>query len=167
MKNRSPYNFKMTQQPRRNSAMSSISRRIPTGKRPAVRGGGAIVEAVLVMSLILSLTLGAAEYSYAFYLKHALQSAAAVGVRTAILTSSSDAAVRTAITNQLTLTNMQNIPYTLTTSPTSVTGCAAGVYVTVTLSVTWGNVGVSPLPVSMGGFPASKVFSSAASMVHE
>lgn len=147
------------------SVHATVKRR--PGTRRAVRSGGAIIEAVLVLSLILSLTLGAGEYGYAFYLKHALQSAAAVGVRTAILQNSSDSAVRTAITNQLTLTNMQNIPYTLTTVPSSVSGCAAGTYVTVTISVTWGNVGISPLPVSMGGFPATKIFSSAASMVHE
>jgi Flp pilus assembly protein TadG len=136
-------------------------------KRPVLRGGGAVIEAVLVLSLIMMLSLGAGEYGYAFYLKHALQSAAAVGVRTAILQNSTDAAVKTAITNQLTLTNMQSIPYTLTTVPSSVTGCPTGMYVSVTVSVNWGNVGINPLPVSMGGFPATKQFSSSASMVHE
>jgi Flp pilus assembly protein TadG len=152
------------------SAVSSRHARCSALTRPCrrdFRNGGAVLEAVLVLSLMLMLSLGAGEYGYAFYLKHALQAAAAVGVRTAILQNSTDGAVQTAVTNQLTLTGMQNIPYTLTTSPASVSGCATGTYVTLTLSVTWGNVGISPLPVSMGGFPPNKQFSSAASMVHE
>jgi Flp pilus assembly protein TadG len=137
------------------------------GHRGRFRRGGAVIEAVLVLSLVQMLSFGAAEYGYGFYVKHALQSAAAVGVRTAILASSTDASVRTAITSQLTLTGMQNSNYTVTTIPASVTNCPAGTYVTVTVANTWGNIGISPLPTSMGGIPASKSFSAAATMVHE
>jgi Flp pilus assembly protein TadG len=126
-----------------------------------------VVEAILVLPVVLMLTLGVAEYGYAFYLKHSLMTAAAVGVRAGILPTSSDTAVQTAISNQLALTNMKNIGYTITTVPASVNGCSSGTTVTVTISCTWGNAGVSPLPVALGGFGPTKQFSASASMIHE
>ena len=131
------------------------------------RRGGAVLEAVLVLSLLLSLSLGAAEYGYALFLKHSLQAATAVGLRTAILSNSTDSAVQSAVASQMGMNGLQNISYTLTTIPASVNNCTAGTYVTVTVSCTWGATGINVLPTSMGGFPASKQFSSAATMVHE
>jgi len=116
---------------------------------------------------MVMLSLGAAEYGYAFYLKHALLQATAAGLRQAILPSSTDAAVQSAVSNQLTMTGMQNIHYTLTTVPSSVTGCNNGTAVTVTVSCTWGNVGISPLPTALGGFGSTKQFSATATMIHE
>jgi Flp pilus assembly protein TadG len=131
------------------------------------RGGGAIVEALLVLPLMVMLSLGAGEYGYAFYLKHSLQAAAGVGVRTAILATSTDSAVQSVVAQQLALTGMQNIPYTLTTVPASVTNCTKGTFVSLTISCTWGSAGVSPLPNYLGGISATKQFSASASMVHE
>jgi len=138
--------------------------------RAQVRGfrrGGAVVEAVLVLSLLLSLSLGAAEYGYALFLKHSLQAATTVGLRTAILSGSTDAAVQSAVAAQMALNGMQNISYSMSTIPASVNNCTAGTYVTVTVSSTWGATGINVLPASMGGFPSSKVFAAAATMVHE
>jgi Flp pilus assembly protein TadG len=131
------------------------------------RRGGAMVEAVLVLSILVMLSMGGAEFGFAFYLKHALQAAASVGVRTAILPTSSDAAVQSAVAAEMTSEGLQNISYTLTTNPSSVTACPTGTFVTVTVTCTWGNVGVSPLPVSMGGFASTKQFSCSGTMVHE
>jgi Flp pilus assembly protein TadG len=131
------------------------------------RQGGAVLEAALVLSLMIMLSLGAAEFGYAFFLKHALLQATSAGLRQAILPSSTDAAVQSAVSNQLSMTGMQNIQYTLTTVPSSVTGCNNGTAVTVTLSCTWGNVGISPLPTSLGGFGSTKQFSATATMIHE
>jgi len=133
----------------------------------ARRSGGAVLEAVLVLTLLLSLALGAAEYGYALFLKHSLQAATTVGLRTAILSNSTDTAVQTAVASQMAMNGLQSIPYTLTTIPASVNGCVAGTYVTVTVSCTWGSTGITVLPTSMGGFPASKQFSASATMVHE
>ena len=132
-----------------------------------VRRGGAVLEAVLVLSLLLSLSLGAAEYGYALFLKHSLQAATTVGLRTAILSNSTDTAVQTAVASQMAMNGLHNLPYTLTTIPASVNSCTAGTYVTVTVSCIWGSTGINTLPVSMGGFPSTKIFSSSATMVHE
>jgi Flp pilus assembly protein TadG len=131
------------------------------------RRGGAVLEAVLVLSLLLSLALGAAEYGYALFLKHSLMAATTVGLRTAILSGSTNAAVQTAVASQMAMNGLQSTPYTLTTIPTSVNSCVAGTYVTVTVSCTWGSTGINTLPVSMGGFPSSKIFAASATMVHE
>jgi Flp pilus assembly protein TadG len=131
------------------------------------RRGGSLVEAVMVLGIFQMLAFGSAEYGYAFYLKHALQAATAVGVRTAILSKSTDAAVQAAIASQMALTNMQNINYTITTSPASVTNCPNGTYVTVTVACTWANGGINVIPVSMGGIPGTKTMSASATMVHE
>ncbi len=140
--------------------------RSPFGRRSHHRGG-AVLETALVMSILAMLGLGAAEYGYAFYVKHALMTAAAVGARTGILPTSTDAALAAAISNQLALTNMKNIQYTVTTVPTSVTNCSKGTTVDVTITCTWGNVGITPLPVCMGGLSATKQLSASASMIHE
>jgi len=144
-------------------------RRRPTGVscRFGERRGGAVLEAVLVLSLLLSLALGAAEYGYALFIKHSLQAATTVGLRTAILSNSSDTAVQTAVASQMGMNGLQSIPYTLTTIPASVNNCTSGTYVTVTVSCTWGSTGINVLPVSMGGFPSNKQFSASATMVHE
>jgi Flp pilus assembly protein TadG len=134
---------------------------------PGARRGGAVLEAILVLTVLLSLALGAAEYGYALFLKHSLQAATTVGLRTAILSNSTDAAVQTAVASQMAMNGLQNIPYTLATIPASVNACVAGTYVTVTVSCTWGSTGINVLPPSMGGFPASKQFSASATMVHE
>jgi Flp pilus assembly protein TadG len=150
-------------------AAARSSRNIPSicSRFSEMRHGGAVLEAVLVLSLLLSLSFGAAEYGYALYLKHSLQAATTVGLRTAILSNSTDSAVQTAVASQMALSGQQNIPYTLTTVPASVNNCAAGTYVTVTVSCSWGSTGINTLPVSMGGFPATKQFYAAATMVHE
>jgi Flp pilus assembly protein TadG len=133
----------------------------------ANRRGGAVLEAMLVLSLLLSLSLGAAEYGYALFFKHSLQAATTVGLRTAILAGSTNATVTAAVASQMQLNGMQNVSYTLTTVPASLASCASGTYVTVTVSSTWGATGINILPASMGGFPTTKVFSAAATMVHE
>jgi Flp pilus assembly protein TadG len=131
------------------------------------RRGGAVLETCLVISLLISLSLGAAEYGYAMFLKHSLMAATTVGLRTAILSNSTDAAVQSAVATQMAMNGLQSIPYTLTTVPTSINNATAGTYVTVTVSCTWGSTGVNTLPVSMGGFAANKIFSTSATMVHE
>ena len=153
-------------QNRRATAYAAMIRARSIGIR-SVRRGGAVLEAVLVLTLLLSLALGSAQYGYALFLKHSLQAATTVGLRTAILSNSTDAAVQTAVASQMAMNGLQSIPYTLTTIPTSVNACVAGTYVTVTVSCTWGSTGINVLPASMGGFTAAKQFSASATMVHE
>ncbi len=129
--------------------------------------GGAVLEAVLVLSILLTLAFGAAEYGYAMYLKHSLMAATTVGLRTAILTNSTDTAVQAAVASQMAMNGFQNVPYTLVTNPSTVNNCTAGTYVTVTVSCTWSSIGINPLPVALGGIPTTKVLSASATMVHE
>jgi Flp pilus assembly protein TadG len=131
------------------------------------RRGGALIEGALLMSLLIMLSFGAVEYGYAFYLKHAIQGAAYAGARSAITTGSTNATVQTAIAASLAPAGFQTGQFTVATSPASVAGLAAGTYVTVTVSCNWGTVGVSPLPVSMGGLPATKQLTCSVVMSHE
>jgi Flp pilus assembly protein TadG len=129
--------------------------------------GAAVMEAVLVLSVILMLTLGAGQYGYVFFLKHTLQNAAGAGVRAAVVPNSTDAQVQAAVTQQLALAGMGNLHYTMTTTPSTMTGCASGTYVSVTITCTWGAVGISPLPQGMGGFASTKTFKASAMGLHE
>jgi Flp pilus assembly protein TadG len=144
---------------------NTTTHRVPG--RPGARSGATVIEAVLVLSTILALCLGAGQYGYVFFLKHTLQNAAGAGMRVAILPNSTDAQVQSAVTAQLALSGMGNLQYTLTTTPTTMTGCTSGTYVTVTVSCTWGAVGISPLPQGMGGFASTKTFQASAMGMHE
>ncbi len=131
------------------------------------RGGGTLVEAVLVMSLLIMVSMGAAQYGYALYLKHALQEAASVAVRVAVLPNSTDAQVTTAVNNQMAAAGFSNLAATTTTSPATMSGVTTGTYVTVTVTASWSKVGVNPLPAGLGGFPANRTFSASMTMLHE
>ena len=131
------------------------------------RRGGALVEGAILMSMVVMLTFGAIEYGYAFYLKHAIQGAAYVGARSAITTGSTNAIVQAAVASSMQSAGFQTSQYTVTTTPSSIAGLAAGTYVTVNVSCTWGTVGVSPLPVSLGGIPTNKQLSCSVVMAHE
>jgi Flp pilus assembly protein TadG len=126
-----------------------------------------LIETALVLSLLLGLSLGGAEYGYALYLKHSLMAAVTVGLREAIISGSTDTAVSSAVASQMSLNGMGSIPYTLTTVPASVNSCTAGTFVTVTVSCNWSATNINALPTSMGGIPPTKVFSASATMVHE
>lgn len=65
--------------------------------RPRVRGGSAIVELALSITLVLFLALGIVEYARAFYTSIELGDAARAGARLAADTAASDATIRTAV----------------------------------------------------------------------
>ncbi len=136
-------------------------------QRTAIRRGGAIIEGILVMSLLLMLTFASVEYGYAFYVKHGVHEAAYVGARAAIATGSTNTTVQTAVTNSLNSAGFNAGSFTVTPSPTSVSGAQPNTAMTVTVSCTWGTAGVSPLPVSMGGIAATKQMSRSVVMSHE
>jgi Flp pilus assembly protein TadG len=125
------------------------------------------VEAALVMSMILSVTFGAVEYGFAFYVKHSIQGAAYVGARSAITTGSTNAIVNTAVAASMTSAGFNSSQYTVTTNPSTIAGVASGTYITVTVACTWSNVGISPLPTSLGGLAANKQLSCNVVMAHE
>jgi Flp pilus assembly protein TadG len=135
--------------------------------RSPQRRGGAMIEGVLVMSLLLMLTFGSVEYGYAFYVKHGVQEAAYLGSRAAIESGSTNTTVQTAVTNSLTSAGFNAGSFTVTTSPVTVSGAQPNASMTVTVSCTWSTVGINPLPVSMGGIAPTKQLSCSVAMSHE
>jgi Flp pilus assembly protein TadG len=131
------------------------------------RRGTAVMEAALVLSILIMLSMGAAEYGMAFYFKHVLQQAAYVGCRAAIMPSSTDAQVASAVSTQMAAGGFSNVTVTVTTNPSTVVNVSEGTYVTVNVSCSWSQVGVNPLPSALGGFPANKTFTCGMTMVHE
>jgi len=126
-----------------------------------------MIEAILVLPMLIALTFGAIEYGWAFYVKHAIAAASYVGARAAITTGSTNSTVSTAVAASMSAAGLSGSQYTLTTSPTTVTGLSSGTYVTVTITATWSAVGVTPLPVSMGGLASNKQLSCSVLMAHE
>jgi Flp pilus assembly protein TadG len=126
-----------------------------------------MIEAILILPILVMLSFGLVEYGWAFYVKHQVAAAAYVGARNAITTGATNATVTTAVAASMQAAGFQPSQYTLTTSPTTVAGASAGTYMTVTVAVTWSIVGVSPLPVAMGGLPPTKQLSCSVLMSHE
>ncbi|MFT3789200.1 MAG: TadE/TadG family type IV pilus assembly protein [Tepidisphaeraceae bacterium] len=120
------------------------------------RRGSAVMEAALVLPVLITLTMGAMEFGYFFYVKHTLQGAAREGARAAITPSATSSDVTTAVTNSMRAAGFTDTSkYTVSTlsadgsttvNPATVT---AGTGIQVRVSATWGNVGISALgPIS-------------------
>jgi Flp pilus assembly protein TadG len=116
-----------------------------------VRRGNALLDAALVLPILLSLTFGTIEYGYFFFVKHSLQGAAREGCRAAIVPTADNTAVTQTIATALKAAGLNSsnttldTKFTLTLTPTNVSGLTAGTSVTVQLDATWGTVGVRPL----------------------
>jgi Flp pilus assembly protein TadG len=146
------------------------------GNTPAAsrrRRGNAVLEVWLVMPLLLSLTFGTVEYGYFFFLKHSMQGATREGCRVAVLSTATNTQVTQAIAASLYAAGMNSsattldAKYTCTTSPASVSGQSAGTTISVTLSTTWGQAGVSALPIYLGGIRSTKAVTTATTMRKE
>jgi Flp pilus assembly protein TadG len=116
------------------------------------RWGGAVLETMLVLPVLLALAFGTVEFGYFFYVKHNLQAAAREGARAAIVPSALSSDVTTAVQNVMAAAGLNGSGYT--TSITNTSGGAinmstvtAGTAIKVTVQCTWGSVGVSPLGV--------------------
>jgi len=131
------------------------------------RRGNAVLETALVMGLLIMLSFGTAEYGYFFFVKNILAGAARDGARAAIPDTATNTIVTTAISNAMTAAHIPSNEYTLTFSPSDVSTAAAGTPVTVTITCTWGTVGVTPLPVALGGIPTTKQVTAACVMYKE
>ncbi len=121
-----------------------------------VRRGGAVLETAIVMTLLIMLSFGTAEYGYFFFLKNMIAGAAREGARAAVPSTAVNSNVTSAISNVMTASHIPSSAYTVTLSPTDVSTATTGTPISVTVSCTWGTVGVTPLPVAMGGIPTSK-----------
>ncbi|MEZ0265435.1 MAG: TadE/TadG family type IV pilus assembly protein [Phycisphaerae bacterium] len=128
------------------------------GRRP----GGSVLEMALVLPVLLYLAFGTVEYGYYFYVKHNVQSAAREGARAAIVPSATAGDVTTAVQNVMTAAGLQSTGYTVTVTDTAgttlnVTTAAAGTAIKVNVQLTWGSVGVHPLPTALGGINTTKL----------
>jgi Flp pilus assembly protein TadG len=134
------------------------------------RSGGAVLEMALVLPILVMLTFGISEYGYFFFLKNTFQGAAQAGVRAAVPYSSTNANVvgtTGVVTEMLTAAGISSSNYTVTISPANVSGLSAGTNITVTITATWGTVGVAILGTSYGAIPSTKTIKGVAVMQKE
>lgn len=131
------------------------------------RHGGAMVEFVLALPLLLMLTFGLVDYGYFFFAKNSLVSAAQIGVRAAVTESATNTTVTSAISASLGASGFGNSAYTVTTNPTDVSTASKGTAVTVTVTAAWSNIGVHTLPTFLGGIDSSKQVIGTAVMIKE
>jgi Flp pilus assembly protein TadG len=125
--------------------------------------GNAVLEAALVIPVLSSLAFGTIEFGHFFFVKHTVEGAAREGARAAIVSTAVNADVTTAVGNVMTAAGFASSKYTLTLSPTNISGMAAGSNVTVTVQCTWGTVGIRPL----GLMPTTKTVTGTAVMRRE
>ncbi len=109
------------------------------------RRGNTVIEMALVMPILLYLAFGTVEFGYFFYVKHTMQGAAREGCRAAIPSGAANSDVNAAVLSELTAAGLQNSGYTVTTSPVTVSSATTGSNVTVTVSCSWGTVGLRPM----------------------
>src|SRR5882724_6784456 len=99
-------------------------------KKPFLRRGNAVLEAALVLPILLYLAFGTVEFGYFFYVKYNVQGAAREGVRAGIPPGATNTDVTSAISSQMTAAGLQSSGYTVTTTPSNVSGLAPGTTVT-------------------------------------
>src|SRR3954452_6578039 len=93
------------------------------GRRP----GNAVVEAALVLPVLLALAFGTVEFGHFFYCKHTLQGAARDGARVAILSSSTNTSVTTAVANTMTAAGFTSTQYSVTITNATTAAAIANV----------------------------------------
>jgi Flp pilus assembly protein TadG len=121
----------------------------------------------ICMPLLVMLSFGGAEYGDYFFVKNALVGAARDGARAAIPSGAVESNVTTAVNNSLTAANIPTASCTVSTTPTDISTAAAGSSVTVTVTATWGTIGISPLPASMGGISSTRSVTGSIVMIKE
>jgi Flp pilus assembly protein TadG len=127
----------------------------------------AIVELVLIFPLLMTLGFGIIEYSSFIYAKTAVQNAAREGARAAIQSSATNASVQSVIDSVMANAGLQSSGYTTTFSPSNLLGLPTGQAISITVTFTWGNLGLHPLPSGMGGISSSKTLTSTVVMHRE
>jgi len=130
--------------------------RVPASPRLLHERGASVLEMALVLPILLMLSFGIVDYGYFFYVKNTVQGAAQAGARAAIPASATNSDVTNLINNMMTASGLQNSGYSVTLSPSDVSTASAGSSITVTVTVSWANVGLHALSSSMGGISNSK-----------
>jgi Flp pilus assembly protein TadG len=130
---------------------ASTSRR--TSRR---RFGGAVLEMVLIMPVLLYLAFGTVEFGYYFYVKHSLEGAARDGVRAAIPSGAAYSDITSAVDSAMSAANLSGSGYTIqvkdgSTVITTLSSAVAGDNITVTVTCTWGTAGAGYRPWGLIG----------------
>jgi len=110
----------------------------------------------LTAPILVMLSFGTIEYSYFAYVKSETLSAANCGAQEASLATSTNTTVQSAVSQAMQSSNLQNTGYTVTTSPSSVSGLASGTSISVTVTFPWSVMNFNPLPPALGGISTNK-----------
>ncbi len=119
--------------------------------RPALRNkrtGAAAVEFAIVLPVFVLLVFGMIEYGRMVMVQQVITNASREGARQAVLDGATSAAVQTAVTSYLTGASVSGSSTTVSPNPS---GAAAGVPITVTVSIPFTAVSWLPSPMYLGG----------------
>jgi Flp pilus assembly protein TadG len=144
-----------------------IRSRSRSANLPRKRSGSAVIETALLLPMLIMLAFGVVDYGYCIFLTNTFQGAATTGARVAVLDTSTNSDVTTAVSNMMTAAGISPSSYTVTLTPSTISGLSAGTSITVAVSGTWGNLGTKILPSSFGGMSNSKVVTGVSVMVKE
>ena len=136
--------------------------------RRRLRRGSEILETARVLPILLLIAFGTVEFGFWFYVEHNLQGAAREGARLAITSGATKTSVEAAVTAVMNAAGVPSGKYTIAITTTSDVVIApesavAGTAIKVTVSATWGMIGMRPL----GVLDASKTINGAAVMRKE
>lgn len=118
------------------------------------RFGGAVLETVLILPVLLYLAFGIVEFGYYFFVKHSLEGSARDGCRAFIASGATPTDISNAVSQSMSASNLSGSGYTILTTDTPAGGggtftvtsgnyasCVAGDTITVTVTCTWGTAG--------------------------
>jgi Flp pilus assembly protein TadG len=120
------------------------------------RFGGAVLEMVLVMPVLLYLAFGTVEFGYFFYVKHSLEGAARDGARASIPSGAVYSDITSAVDSAMAASNLAGSGYTIqvkdgSTVVANLSSAVAGDTITVTVTCTWGTAGAGYRPWGLIG----------------
>jgi len=156
-----------------------------TPLRHSMARGTSLIEMTVVLVVLLIISFGMAEFSYAFFVKNTLEAAAREGARAGIVSSAVTTDVEPAVAAQLRAAGLQTsatvvdtAKFTLTLSPTNPATMAVGATFQVPVALRrWDGLpaGVRPMSTMLGSgalgyvnpLPGSKSISASATMRKE
>lgn len=107
--------------------------------------GVALVETAIILPLVLLLCMGVIEYGWMFIKASTLNHAARNAARVAIRPDATPGQVRAAVNSVLGTAGM--LGYTLTSSPSDLSGVRPGDSITVSLSIPYSRLALTHLPL--------------------
>jgi len=135
-----------------------LARRWAPLPRGRMARGAALLETVVVLMLLLTLSFGMAEFSYAFFVKNTMEAAVREGARAGIVSGANTSDVQAAVARQLQAAGLQTSLTTVDTArfnftPPNPAGVIVGGALTVTLQLRRWDVmpaGVRPMSTMLG-----------------